>query len=97
MENNSLLLSDANLLLNLLARRYSYNKTVRSISDLSEFKDKVLNISWNDDHRDYAGELIHVFVDDGIIINFDNRVYLHVNEKFVVLKDYFDGINKVPA
>lgn len=97
MENNSLLLSEANVLLNLLAKRYNYNKIVQSISDLSEFKNKALNIAWDDDNRDYAGELIYIFVDEGIVINLDNRVYLHVNEKFVFLKDYFDRINKVPA
>ncbi|PRD45519.1 hypothetical protein C5745_18180 [Sphingobacterium haloxyli] len=97
MEKNSLLLNEANVLLDLLARRYNYKEKTYGIADLSEFKDKVLNISWNDENRDYAGELIYVFVDEGIVINLDNRIFLHVDERFAALKDYFERINKVSA
>lgn len=97
MENNSLLLNEANVLLNLLAKRYNYNKKVSHISDLSDFKNKILNISWNDDGRDYGGERIYIFLDEGIVINFDNQVYLHVSENFAGLKEYFEGNKQVSA
>lgn len=97
MKNNSLLINEANALLNLLAKRYNYDKEVPSISDLSEFKDRILHISWNDDGRDYGGECIYIFLDEEIVINFDNQVYLHVSENFVGLKEYFEGGNQVSA
>ncbi len=96
MENNSLLLNEANVLLNLLAKRYNYNE-VSQISDLSDFKNKILNISWNDDGRDYGGERVYIFLDEGIVINFDNQVYLHVSENFASLKAYFEGSKQVSA
>lgn len=97
MENNSLLLNEANALLSLLAKRYNYNKKVSRISDLSAFKDKILSICWNDDGRDYCGERVYIFLDEGIVINFDNQVYLHVSENFACLKEYFDGSKQVSA
>ncbi|MBD1431835.1 hypothetical protein H8B06_03275 [Sphingobacterium sp. DN00404] len=96
MENNSLLINEANVLLNLLAKRYNYDKEVPSISDLSAFKDTILNISWNDVYN-YGGERIYIFLDEEIVINFDNQVYLHVSENFVGLKEYFEGGNQVSA
>ena len=95
MENNSLLLNEANLLLNLLAKRYNYNKEVAGISDLSKFKNKILDICWNDDSHDYGGERIYIILDEEIVINFDNQIYLHVSETFVDLKDYFEGNQQV--
>ena len=97
MKNKSLLLNEANVVLNLLAKRYNYSKKVPRISDLSAFKDKILNISWSDDGRDYWGERVYIFLDEGIVINFDNQVYLHVSENFACLKEYFEGSKQVSA
>lgn len=97
MENNSLLLEEANTVLHLLAKRYNYDKKVSCIADLADFKTSILHISWNDDGRDYGGERIYIFLDDGIVINFEDQVYLHLSEKFVALKEYFEGSNQVSA
>ena len=97
MENNSLLLEEANRVLRLLAKRYNYTKKVPCIADLAEFKNSILHISWNDDGRDYGGERIYIFLDDGIVINFDDQVYLHLGEEFLALKEHFEGRGQVSA
>src|SRR5690606_6773882 len=97
MEDNSVLLEEANTVLHLLAKRYNYDKKVSCIADLADFKTSIVQIPWNDDGRDYGGERIYIFLDDGIVINFEDQVYLHVSEKFVALKEYFEGSNQVSA
>ncbi|WP_164108262.1 MULTISPECIES: hypothetical protein [Sphingobacterium] len=87
MKNEILLLNDANELIDGLAYKYTELKEVPCIYDLNDFKSAVRNILSNYDETSYSYYVAEI--EEGVVINIDNEVILHVNEKFNDLATYF--------